>query len=190
MKKIDINYLKSRIDYCPLTGNFKWKLRARESFTSERLFKSWNTQFCGKDCGSMTNKYLTIRIDNSLYYCHRLAWAIYYGEWPESDVDHINMDKTDNRIANLRLSTSGQNMSNMGATKANKSGFIGVFWAKREGRWVSGITINYKFKYLGYYDDPVEAALAYNDACREANGEFSKEKIEYNLSQISALKSE
>ncbi|EQC4020314.1 TPA: HNH endonuclease signature motif containing protein [Enterobacter hormaechei] len=187
MKTIDINWLKSIIFYNPLTGEFFWKSRDRKEFTSDRIFKSWNSTYSGKKCGSLTNKYLTIRIKNSLFYCHRLAWAIHFGEWPENDIDHINMDKTDNRISNLRMTSRGQNMSNMAATRANTSGFIGVYWAKRECKWVAGITINYKFQHLGYFDDPIKAAHAYNEACINANGEYCKEKIEYNLAQIKLL---
>ncbi|MFW3807799.1 HNH endonuclease signature motif containing protein, partial [Klebsiella pneumoniae] len=55
---------------------------------------------------------------------------MHYGEWPVGDVDHINMDKTDNRISNLRLARRRDNMNNLTATKSNKSGFIGVYWAK------------------------------------------------------------
>lgn len=188
MKTIDISYIKSILDYDPATGAFKWKSRDRNSFSSERIYKSWNAQFSGKPCGCLTNKYLAIRIKGTLYYCHRLAWVIHYGKWPESDVDHINMVKTDNRISNLRLGSRGQNMANMRATKANKSGFIGVHWAKREGKWVSSITIDHKFKFLGYYDDPVSAAKAYNEECAKIHGDFAKKKIEHNLSQIQKYK--
>ena len=109
---------------------------------------------------------------------------MHYGEWPVGDVDHINMDKTDNRISNLRLARRRDNMNNLTATKSNKSGFIGVYWAKRERKWVSGITIDYKFHHLGYFDDPVSAANACNAACAKANGRFSKEKIKHNLKKM------
>lgn len=188
MKTMDIECLKSLISYNPLTGEFFWKFRSREEFNSDRIFKSWNSTYSGKKCGSLTNKYLTVRVKNSMYYCHRLAWAIHFGEWPEDDIDHINMDKTDNRISNLRLVSRGQNMANMRATKANKSGFIGVHWAKREGRWVSSITIDHKCKFLGHYDDPVSAAKAYNEECAKVHGDFAKKKIEHNLSQIQKYK--
>ncbi|GKK65532.1 HNH endonuclease [Klebsiella variicola] len=184
MKEIDIGYLKCILDYCPSTGVFTWKKRAREEFSSQRAHSTFNAKFAGKQCGSLTNKYLTIRINNSLYYSHRLAWAMHYGEWPVGDVDHINMDKTDNRISNLRLARRRDNMNNLTATKSNKSGFIGVYWAKRERKWVSGITIDYKFHHLGYFDDPVSAASAYNAACEKANGRFSKEKIKHNLKKM------
>jgi len=101
MKTIDINWLKSIICYNPLTGEFSWKFRDRKEFTSDRIFKSWNSTYSEKKCGSLTNKYLTVRIKNSQFYCHRLAWAIHFGEWPENDIDHINMDKTDNRSRTL-----------------------------------------------------------------------------------------
>lgn len=184
MKTIEIDYLRSLLRYDPDTGLFTWRRRPRNEFSSDRIYNSWNAKYSGKNCGSLTNKYRTLRINDSQFYCHRLAWAIHYGEWPESDVDHINMVKTDNRIQNLRLSSRRQNMSNIKATKANKSGLIGVYWAKRERKWVAGITIDYKFNFLGYYDDPHLAASAYNAACEKANGKYADKKIEYNLSKI------
>lgn len=188
MKEIDIDYLKNILDYCPATGIFTWKKRAIDDFSSKRAYSTFNSKFAGKQCGSLTNKYLTIRINRSLYYCHRLAWAMHYGKWPVGDVDHINMDKTDNRASNLRLASRRDNMNNLTATKANRSGFIGVYWAARERKWVSAITIDYKFIFLGHFDDPASAAMAYNVACEKANGRFSKEKIKHNLDQISLYK--
>lgn len=184
MKEIDIDYLKSLLDYCPITGKFTWKERGRCEFSCDRIHRSWNARYAGKQCGAITNNYLTIRIKNSLFYSHRLAWAMHYGEWPKEDIDHINMIKTDNRIENLRISNRSQNMANLKATKANTSGFIGVYWAKREQKWGAAITIDYKFVFLGHYDDPVSAAKAYNEACRAANGRFAKEKINFNTNQI------
>jgi hypothetical protein len=63
-----------------------------------------------------------------------------------------------------------------------------VFIGPKKGRWVSGITIDYKFHHLGYFDDPASTAMAYNSACAKANGRFSKEKIKHNIEQISLYK--
>jgi len=63
---------------------------------------------------------------------HRLAWLLYYGEWPSGDVDHINRNRSDNRISNLRQLNRSQNLLNMDTPLLK-----GIFWDKRRGKWYS-----------------------------------------------------
>lgn len=74
---------------------------------------------------------------------HRLAWRLYYGEWPDGDIDHINGDKTDNRIDNLRSVTHAENMRNRKIRRDNRSGVSGVHWEKSRSRW--RVTVGSKF---------------------------------------------
>lgn len=66
---------------------------------------------------------------------HRLAWRLYYGWWPECEVDHVNRDKRDNRITNLRLATHSQNRANRSAHKHCQSGERGVYWCNQRKQW-------------------------------------------------------
>lgn len=86
-------------------------------------------------------------------------------------VDHINRNKLDNRKANLRSATHGQNMINSGLRKDNKSGYKGVFQNKKS--YQARIRLNGKRVYIGVYKDPVEAALAYDEAAKKYHGEFA-----------------
>ncbi|RUT65187.1 hypothetical protein CKG00_01270 [Morganella morganii] len=187
MKTIDIDLLRDIVTYNRETGEFFWRNRPRSLFKSDRSYKIFNTRYAGKKCGALTNGYLAVGFNNSLFYCHRLAWAIHYGYWPDTDIDHINMDKTDNRISNLRLVNRRGNMSNISVTKGNSSGFIGVHWAKRERKWLASITVNKKTQFIGYFECKKDAALAYNEKAAEFNGELASKKIQHNLMQIAAI---
>lgn len=96
--------------------------------------------------------------------------------WPE--VDHANGDGLDNRRANLRRATRTQNNANARLRRNNTSGFKGVSWDKRTGRWMAGIRIDYRQRYLGRFDSPEEAARAYDTAARQLFGEFARTNFE------------
>jgi hypothetical protein len=90
------------------------------------------------------------------------------------EVDHINGNKFDNRRCNLRLATHNQNQQNCVAYKNNTSGFKGVTWNKRDQKWCAQIRINSKRKHIGYFDDPIEAAKAYDKAAKELHDKFAQ----------------
>lgn len=88
-------------------------------------------------------------------------------------VDHINRNQLDCRKANLRIGQQCFNAANSPAPKNNTSGFKGVVWHKAAKKWMARIKVNYKGIYLGLFDDPVEAAIAYNEAAVKHFGEFA-----------------
>jgi hypothetical protein len=89
-------------------------------------------------------------------------------------VDHENQDGLDNRRANLRIATRSQNNANQRRRKDNTSGYKGVVWHKRERRWQAQIQVEGKCLYLGGFDDPKDAAQAYNVAAFTHFGEFAR----------------
>lgn len=91
-----------------------------------------------------------------------------------SFVDHINGDGLDNRRSNLRRSDALTNGRNVGPRKGNSSGYKGVCFDKRSGKWRAQITVNRHNHYLGDYADPVDAALAYDAAARRLHGDFAR----------------
>jgi hypothetical protein len=101
---------------------------------------------------------------------HRLAWFLFYGEFPQKHIDHINNDPTDNRIVNLREVTTQQNTWNAKA-KTGTSRYKGVTW--RRIRWGARIRKDGVLYDLGLYDNEEDAALAYNRKAIELFGNFA-----------------
>ena len=90
--------------------------------------------FSGSDQGE---GYLRIRVDGKRYLSHHLAWLYIYGELPICEMDHINRDRSDNRIRNLRLEDREINTRNVGVRKDNKTGMDGVSWCKTHQKWLA-----------------------------------------------------
>ncbi len=118
----------------------------------------WHASRGNKEAGSINGAgYRQIMILGRLTMAHRIAWAMYYGEWPKKMLDHKNRVKSDNRIENLQESNKSKNAMNAVWTRA-VSGYRGVFWTRKERRWDSKITVRGKVIKLGLYQDLEEAA--------------------------------
>lgn len=114
--------------------------------------------------------YIAINLDGGGYLAHRLAWLIVYGEWPKGVIDHINQNKLDNRIANLRDVTRQVNTQNSRKEKVGKlygASLAGANWDSHAGRWKSSICVNGRHKHLGRFDTELEAHNAYISAKRK-----------------------
>jgi hypothetical protein len=117
--------------------------------------------------GANSHGYVTIGINKGRYPAHRLAWLYVHGVWPTHELDHKNGDRGDYRITNLRDIPHRQNLQNLrGPRTDNKSGYLGVSWAKSVGKWVARIRIADRYLHLGCFDDPAVAHKAYVKAKR------------------------
>ena len=126
----------------------------------------WNTRFSNKNAGTTVKaEYLLIRINYIGYLAHRLAWVYMTGEWPTTQIDHINHSGSDNRWINLRDVSSSENSRNSSKYKRNKSGFNGVHFYKARRKWIAYIKHNSKLIYLGVFEDKEDAI----DARKAAN---------------------
>ncbi|OFZ69081.1 MAG: hypothetical protein A2V79_11715 [Betaproteobacteria bacterium RBG_16_56_24] len=126
----------------------------------------------GDAAGTLCKGYIQIKINRRKYYAHRLAWLYVYGELPTHDTDHINMDRADNRIANLRLATRSENNFNTGKQANNTSGFRGVSWKNTSKKWCAEARLNGEHHHLGYFTTPEEADVAYRAFVQRHHGEF------------------
>jgi hypothetical protein len=111
--------------------------------------------------------YHVLRVDGRNVLAHRIAWLIVHGVWPSGDLDHINGDPSDNRLANLRDVSHSVNLQNRRVPQASAtSGRLGVTWDKRNKRWQAAIRVGGKTRHIGRFDDIDVAAEAYLAAKR------------------------
>ncbi len=157
--------LNERFTYNPETGEIRNKINL------DHRKRNKAGELSGCICSS--HGYRIIRWGRRLMLAHRVAWAMIYGEWPIL-IDHINGDKADNRIANLRLATKSQNAFNSKGHKDGASGVKGVSWNKQARKWGARITINGKYKHIGLFQSIKAAAAAYSDAAHRFHGEFAR----------------
>lgn len=143
-----------------MTGKLFWKEAPESEFKLRRVYLAWNTRFAGKEAGTkLTNGYLYISLKRKVTLAHRAIWAIVYGYWPEQ-VDHINHDRVDNRIINLRNVNNSENARNITLPSDNTSGRVGVYWFKQRGCWYGRIKVGEKNHHLGYFAKKEDAIAA------------------------------
>lgn len=116
---------------------------------------------CGKIAGRvMDNGYIRISVDRKEYAAHRLVWLYHHGYFPEHDLDHVNGDRSDNRVENLRQATRAENMQNEKRARANnKTGLLGV--CPHGSGFRAQITVLGKVIRLGTFRTPQEAHKIY-----------------------------
>lgn len=140
--------LKDLLHYAPDTGEFTWKVKHPRAGI-------------GAVAGATDHYgYVVIRLDTVLYKAHRLAWLYVHGAWPDKGLDHINQNKADNRICNLRVAGQSVNMHNVAARVNSKSGVAGVTWRADRKKWCARIKVGYKNFNLGLFDDKRAAVEA------------------------------
>ncbi len=117
--------------------------------------------------------YVKIKWNRRHYQAHRLIFAFHHSWLPE-EVDHINGNRSDNRIENLRAATKSLNQQNAKLHENSRSGVKGVHWCKRDQRWIATVRKNKKIVYQRYFHDISDAAQAIQKAREEAHGEFAR----------------
>ncbi len=153
--------LKRLLCYDGNSGEFVWLVQRSRWTVGQRAGKT--SRF----------GYRRIGIGRRHYPAHRLAWLYVYGEWPAGDLDHINRDRADNRIGNLRLATPSENGGNRSLNRKSVSGVKGVVWNKDSKKWQAQIAKNGRLHYLGLHSTVAEAAEAYAKAAADLFGEFA-----------------
>lgn len=172
--------LRQLLKYDSTSGALTWRRRPISFFRDDARWsagqscKRWNTRYAGKEAFTATvTGYRCGRLSKRNYLAHRVIWAMVYDEWPVSEVDHIDRDRQNNRICNLRLATRSENAANQCMRSNNRSGFKGVTWSKVAKKWTAEISFNNKRNYLGLFETKEEAALAYKNASERLHKEFS-----------------
>ena len=158
--------LREVLHYDPSTGIFTWLKRI-----SIRIVVGARA---GTSSGEQEGGRRQIGVDGVHYREHRLAWLYMTGEWPHPEVDHKNMDASDNRWENLREATPVQNQGNKHAYANSRSGVKGVYWHTAAKRWAAVIRMNRKSQHLGLFDDIEGASAAYAAAASDYFGQFAR----------------
>ena len=139
--------IKKYLRYDAETGKIFWKI-------NKGVAKANN------EAGWEDHRYCRVAINRKKYQAHRIAWLLTYGSWPVDQIDHINGNKKDNRLENLRDVSNGENLRNQKIPKNNTSGTLGVSFDKRRQNYQAKIMVNKKSKHLGYFKNKEEAIAA------------------------------
>ena len=145
-----------------------WRERPLGLFKDKKYCSMWNSANSGAETfKNNVNGYLCGTIFGMKHRTHRVIWAMHYGEWPKGQIDHINRDKTDNRVCNLRDVSQTENQRNRPKNKNNTSGHNGIYTMsnKRDGDfWAAHIQVDGENIHLGNFAELHNAVRARKDA--------------------------
>jgi hypothetical protein len=143
--------LHKLLHYDPATGVFTWRV-SRGHLKAGRVAGSIHS----------VQGYVFIEVGDRLhrhrYPAHRLAWFYVHGRWPKNQIDHVNRNRADNRISNLRECSNGQNEANSAAAKGRL--LKGSYRHRR--KWQAKIKFGGKLHYLGTFENHQDAAMSYS----------------------------
>ena len=126
----------------------------------------------GDKAGYINNGYVQIKLNGKDYRAHRLIFLMHNGWLPEF-IDHIDTNRSNNRIENLRAATKAQNGHNFGVSTHNKSGYRNVYWSDKDNRWRVHLRCNGKRISCGSFTKLIDAVEAAQDARSKYHGEFA-----------------
>ena len=153
--KLTQSQLQSIFTYDPFTGVVTWTHGV--------------SNMPANSIAGCTNQsgYKVVTVEGKSFRLQRVIWILMFGHIPDGFyVDHINGNKLDNRLQNLRLATNSQNQQNRPAPKNNTSGYRGVTWHKQANKWMARLCHNKRRITIGFYDTPHEAYQAFKNEAK------------------------
>lgn len=167
-RKLNAEEVRRLLDLNFETGELRWTAAASQGRLAGRIAGSVGS------CG-----YRQIKIGQRMYLAHRLIWLIVNGEWPAGQIDHIDGDRTNNAVCNLRDVTGAQNKQNIAVSgRKSASGLAGAVYipggSRRRDKWESRIKVNGVSHHLGLHSTPEAAHAAYLSAKARFHPNFSR----------------
>lgn len=153
--------LRQLLRYEPETGKLFWKERSPEWFAQDWRCRQWNARYARQETFNTVygkKGYLQGCIHSVAYMAHRVVYCLHFGDPGIFQIDHLNGDRADNRLENLRCVTGGENSKNRGLYRNNSSGRIGVYFDNNAKMWRASIKARGHTHHLGCF-------LAFEDAC-------------------------
>jgi hypothetical protein len=167
----DVDFIRENMNYNPETGVLSWA-------------KPKQGRKVGSPLGNLDKDgYLILsrvvfdgkkRVGFPRYCVHRIIWIFVHGKPPKDQIDHINGDKSDNRLCNLREANTAENMRNVGKQAHNTSGLKGVSFHKHTNKWRANITLGRKQIHIGVFDCPAAAFFSYQVFADIHHGKFAR----------------
>jgi hypothetical protein len=171
--KLTPELLAQLLSHDPKTGKLYWKSRSRDFFDCDGAYRRFHRCFAGKEAVNSVNShgYLVGKVLRLPAAAHRVIWALEYGRWPDGQIDHIDGDRANNRISNLRDVSQAENTRNAARPHLNTTGRIGVSFkgAVRAGskKWIAHIG-----------SKPIKSFHTFEEAC--AAREEAEQRLGYH----------
>lgn len=170
----DLVFLQECFEIIYDIGRLYWKVRPQSHFSREDICINVNNKYSETLAGYLaSNGYYMVGIKRRMVMCSRVIFKIHYGRDPIADIDHIDLDTSNDKIDNIRESTRSQNMANRHGW-GQKSKIKGVRQTKSGKKWEAAICINYQQLHLGTFDTKEEAIQKYTEAAKQYYGEFAR----------------
>lgn len=169
----DQSTLNRLLSYDRETGILTWRDRdaefAKQRNVSLKYIASWNASHAGKRAHTeLPRGYVGVSILGIHYMAHRVIWKMVYGVEPDH-IDHINGDKGDNRLLNLRDVDASENQRNRKMNSNNSTGYVGVQWCRTHKKYVARIGVSGKTRTLGRFSQLADAISVRKAAEKELN---------------------
>jgi HNH endonuclease len=172
------DYLGQCLRYNRKTGEFRWKTRPREHFSTDGDCSKWNTRYAGTIAGNISAYgYRIIKI-GQLYRAPRIAWKLMTGEEPPEMLDHKDGNRANDSWKNLRIATQTEQNWNT-HTRECVSGYRGV--SRNGKKWKAQISIDGRIQHIGTFDTPENASVAYEIAAKKVHDRFYRPKNQPDL---------
>ena len=186
--------LRKLLRYEPETGKLFWRNRDPLDLNTTDVrgdgwaANSWNARYANKEAflTKTSDGYFHGKVCLRQIKAHRVIWCIQNGKWPVGEIDHIDGNKANNKIENLRDVTKSQNQRNRGSVKGSLSIYCGVT-KKSEAKWCAKISVNKKQIHIGYFDTEEDAARAYDEHALMYHGPYAKTNFAYNPAEVAAI---